>query len=137
MLAYIMQGQETGHGVQYSRSQPMYPTNGTAVAMIALLFSHLGTHVLEESRERRRRKAGGSTWLAAVENAVVHHLLRVLHVIDTALIAGLVDAKDRSSGDAGIDVGRTIQWVKYHHIVACRGSVEILPEMESSSWQLD
>ena len=51
------------------------------------------------------RGGWGRTWLAAVEDAVGHHFLRVLHVIHAALVTGLVDAKDGSSGNACVDVG--------------------------------
>ena len=39
--------------------------------------------------------------------------------LNRTLLAGRVDAEDGARGDAGVDVGRAVQRVKDHHIVAC------------------
>jgi hypothetical protein len=49
-----------------------------------------------------------------------HHLLWVVHGVNGALLAGLVDAKDGADRDAGINVGGAVKWVKHNNVVACK-----------------
>mmetsp|Transcript_2190 Transcript_2190/g.5570 ORF Transcript_2190/g.5570 Transcript_2190/m.5570 type:complete len:288 (-) Transcript_2190:489-1352(-) len=56
--------------------------------------------------------------LAHVDHALLHHLVRVVHGVDGALLRGLVDAKDGAHADAGVNVGGAVQRVKHHDVVA-------------------
>lgn len=58
------------------------------------------------------------TRLAGVEQAVLHHLGWVIHVIKFALFTGSIHPKNGPSADASINVGGAVQRVKHHHIVA-------------------
>ena len=61
------------------------------------------------------------TRLAGIEQAILHHLGWVVHVIKLALFTGGVHSKDGSSADASVNVGGAVQWVKDHNIVATVG----------------
>ena len=61
-----------------------------------------------QRRYRDREREEGERWmrtrLAGVEQAVLHHLGWVVHVIKLAFFTGRIHPKDGSCADAGIDV---------------------------------
>lgn len=72
-------------------------------------------------KEGAEREGCVHTRLAGIEQAVLHHLGWVVHVINLALFTGGVHSKDGSSADASVDVGGAVQWVKDHNVVATVG----------------
>jgi hypothetical protein len=57
------------------------------------------------------------TSFADIENTLFHHFVRVIHVFNFTLLAGSIDAEDRTDRDTGIDVGRAIQRIENNDVV--------------------
>mmetsp|Transcript_2350 Transcript_2350/g.5547 ORF Transcript_2350/g.5547 Transcript_2350/m.5547 type:complete len:275 (+) Transcript_2350:289-1113(+) len=68
-------------------------------------------HAVARRQEARARLAGP-------DDALVHDGVGVVHVLDGALLVGVVDPKDGAGGDGGVDVGGPVQRVKHHNVVS-------------------
>mmetsp|Transcript_11486 Transcript_11486/g.22952 ORF Transcript_11486/g.22952 Transcript_11486/m.22952 type:complete len:266 (+) Transcript_11486:271-1068(+) len=58
---------------------------------------------------------------AHIEHALLHHGLRVIHIINAALFAWSIDSENGTDRDSSVDVGGSIQRIKDNNIVPREG----------------